>query len=108
MDQDWKSKSKAQDAVVQDRCPDTALANDGLAMDDLIVIRLEVVAAAAARVCGVERKATEAVVVESRPVQDMKEAAMEEIRALPEGQRQEYTTEETVMEEGQVLREGQR
>jgi hypothetical protein len=58
MDQDWKSKSKARDVAVQDRCPDTALANDGLVADGLIVIRLEVVVAAAARVCGVERKAT--------------------------------------------------
>ena len=45
MEQQWKSKLRVQDAAVQDRCPDTVLANDRATVDDLTVIKFEVVAA---------------------------------------------------------------
>jgi len=51
MEQQWKLKSRVQDAAVQDRCPDTALANEGAAADGLTVLKFEVVAAVAAWVC---------------------------------------------------------
>ena len=56
------------DAVVQDRCPDTLLANDEPTLDDLIVIRLEKVATKAAWVRDVEKMALEAVVVQAGQV----------------------------------------
>ena len=81
IEQEWKSKLRVQDAAVQDRCPDTALANDGPAADDLTVIRFEVVVAqvAAARACDGEKMAMEEVAVAAaKPVQDVKEMVMEE------------------------------
>ena len=50
--------------AVQDKCPDTLLANDGPTADNLIVIRLEVVVAAGARVCDEEGTGMKAVVAE--------------------------------------------
>jgi hypothetical protein len=58
-------KLKEQGVAVQDKCPDTLLANDGPAADDLIVIRLEVVVAAGAWVCDEERMGMKAVVADS-------------------------------------------
>jgi len=68
IEQERKSKSRVQDAAVQDRCPDTTLANDGPTADDLTVIRFEVVVAqvAAAWVCDGEKMAMEAVVAAAR------------------------------------------
>jgi hypothetical protein len=87
------------DAVVQDRRPDTLPANDEPTSDDLIVIRLEEVAAKAARVRDVEKMASEAVVVEAGQVQarDVEEIAMEEmvveaVKALPEPEGRMNTT----------------
>ena len=76
-----KSKSRVQDAVVQDRCPDTVLANNGPTADDLTVMRIEVAVAAAARVGDGEKVAKEAVVVEAMLVQDsvVKKMAKEEM-----------------------------
>lgn len=98
IEQERKSKTKVQDVAVQDRCPDTALANDGPAADDLTVVRFEVVVArvAAARVCDGEKVTMVVVVVAARLVQDsdvkemaMEETVMEEVQArLHEGQRQ--------------------
>jgi hypothetical protein len=80
MEPDWKLMSKVWDVVVQDRCPDTMLANNGPAADNLIAMRLEVVVAAAVWVHDVEKMAMEAVLVvaEARLVRDIKEMAMEE------------------------------
>ena len=74
-------KSRVQDAAVQDRCPDTTLANDGPTADDLTVIRFEVVVAqvAAVQVYDGEKMAMEAVVAAARLVQDMKEMVIEEM-----------------------------
>ena len=66
--------------MVQDRCPDTALANNGPAADDLTVMRIEVAVAAAVWVGDGEKVAKEAVVVEAMLVQDsvMKKMVNEE------------------------------
>jgi hypothetical protein len=56
---------KEQGVVVQDKCPDTLLVNDGPAADNLLLIRLEVVVAAAAWVCDKEKMAMKAVVADS-------------------------------------------
>jgi len=62
MEQQWKSKSTVQDAAVQDRYPDTALANNGAAVDNLTVIRFEVAVVVAAWVCnGLEEMVMEEV-----------------------------------------------
>ena len=80
MEPDWKLMSKVRDVMIQDRCPDTMLANDGPAADNLIAMRLEVVVAAAVWEHDVKKMAMEAVpvVAEARLVHDMKEMAMEE------------------------------
>ena len=51
--------------AVQDKCPDTLLANDRPTADNLIVIRLEVVMVAGVRVCDEEKMGMKAVVVDS-------------------------------------------
>jgi hypothetical protein len=56
---------KEQGVAVQDKCPDTLLVNNGPTADDLLLIRLEVVVAAAAQVCDEEKMAMKAVVVNS-------------------------------------------
>ena len=63
-------KSRVQDVAVQDRYPDTMLANHGAAVDDLTVIRFEVVVAqvAAAQAYDREKMAMEAVVVAAKLV----------------------------------------
>jgi len=73
--------------AVQDGCPDTLLANDGPTVDGLIVIRLEVAAAAAAQIGDEERMVMKAVVavLESGLVQDVEEMVVVEVRALHEG-----------------------
>jgi hypothetical protein len=81
IEQEWKLKSRVQDATVQDRCPNTTLANDRPAADDLTVIRFEVVVAqvVAAWACNGEKIAMEEVAAAAaKPVQDVKEMAMEE------------------------------
>jgi len=87
---------KIPDVVVQDRCPETLLANDGPTVVNLIVIRLEVVVAKAMWVQDVEKMALEAVpvvVVEAVWVQaqsveeivmEDSEMVMEAVKALPE------------------------
>jgi hypothetical protein len=86
MEPDWKLMSKVRDAAVQDGCPDTVLANDGPAADDLIAIRLEVVVAAAAPVRDVEKMA-------------MEETVMEEVQAMRESltQRQVNTAVQAII-----------
>ena len=81
IEQERKSKSRVQDAAVQDRCSNTVLANDGPTADDLTVIRFEVVVAqvAAVQVYDGEKMAMEAVVAAARLVQDMKEMVIEEM-----------------------------
>ena len=69
---------------VQDRCPETLLANDGYAADDLIVITLEVVVVTkSAWVRHAEKTATQ-----------MAQEGLETqvVEALPEGQFQMNTT----------------
>lgn len=75
---------KEQGAAVQDGCPDTLLATDGPVADDLTVIRLEGVVAAAAQICDEEKMVMKAVVAESETVlvQDVEEMMLVEVRAL--------------------------
>jgi hypothetical protein len=84
--QDLKLKSKIQDVVVQDKRPDTLQANNGPAVDDLIVIRLEEVVAKAAQVRDVERSVMEAVVAEMAAMAAMVAEAVKAL-PLPEGPR---------------------
>ena len=100
---------KEQGVAVQDGCPDTLLANDGPTADGLIVIRLEVAAAAAAQIGDEERMVIKAVVavLETGLVQDVEEMVVVEVRALHEGRCQRYTMEEMVMEVIQLLHVGQ-
>ena len=109
MERDPKSIMKEQGVAVQDGCPDTLLANDGPAVDSLIVIRLEVAAAAAAQIGDEEKMVMKAVVVvlETGLAQDMEEMVVVEVRALREGRCQRYSTDEMVMKGIQPLREGQ-
>jgi hypothetical protein len=79
-----KLKSKVQDVVVQDKCPDTLQANNGPAVGDLIVIRLEEVVAKAAQVQDAERSVMEAVVAEMAAMVAM---VAEAVKVLPEGPR---------------------
>ena len=107
MEPDWKLMSKVQDAAVQDGCPDTVLANNGPAADDLIAIRLEVVVAAAALVCNVEKMAMEAVVAEARLVHAIRLEVVV-AAAAPVRNVEKMAMEETVMEEVQAMRESLR
>jgi hypothetical protein len=104
MELDWKLMSKVRDAAVQDGCPDTVLANDGPAVDDLIAIRLEVVVAAAALVRDVEKMAMEAVVAEARLVHVIRLEVVVAAAALVRDV-EKMAMEETVMEEVQAMRE---
>ena len=96
---------------VQDRYPDTLLATDGPAVDDLIAIRLEVVVTKSAWVWDVEKivsrmegmetevvkvlpevngmKGLETEVVKARRMEGMEKVV---VMMLPEGQRQMNTT----------------
>jgi hypothetical protein len=109
MEWDQKSIMKEQGVVVQDGCPDTLLANDGPAADGLIVIRLEVAAAAAAQIGDEEKMVMKAVVVVSEIglAQDVEEMVVVEVWALCEGRCQRYSIDEMVMEGIQPLRKGQ-
>jgi len=70
---------------VQDRCPDTWLANNGCAVDVLIAITLEVVVTKSARVWDAEKMAT---------WMGWEGLETEVVEVLPEGQLQMNTTVE--------------
>jgi hypothetical protein len=79
MEVDLNSESKILDVVVQDRYPDTLLANDRPAAVDQIVIKLEEVVAKETPQDQIVIKSEEVVAKEMPQVQDGEKMVMEEV-----------------------------